>query len=58
LLPMAFHLGTGSEANIPLARAVIGGLAASTVLTLFVVPSLYVALKSRGNKSEGVTPSA
>jgi CzcA family heavy metal efflux pump len=57
LLPMAFHVGTGSEANIPLARAVIGGLAASTVLTLFVVPSLYVALKSRGDKSEGVTPS-
>jgi CzcA family heavy metal efflux pump len=57
LLPMAFHIGTGSEANIPLARAVIGGLAASTVLTLFVVPSLYVTLKSRGNKSEGVTPS-
>lgn len=57
LLPMAFHIGTGSEANIPLARAVIGGLAASTVLTLFVVPALYIALKSRGDKSEGVTPS-
>lgn len=58
LLPMAFHIGTGSEANVPLARAVIGGLAASTVLTLFVVPALYVVLKSRGDKSEGVTPSA
>ncbi|TAM83420.1 MAG: efflux RND transporter permease subunit [Acidobacteria bacterium] len=57
LLPMAFHIGTGSEANVPLARAVIGGLAASTVLTLFVVPALYIAIKSRGDKSEGVTPS-
>jgi multidrug efflux pump subunit AcrB len=42
LLPMAFGLGTGSEANVPLARAVIGGLTVSTVLTLFLVPSLYL----------------
>src|SRR6266702_2824138 len=34
LLPMALGIGTGSEANAPLARAVIGGLAVSTVLTL------------------------
>lgn len=53
LLPMAFKLGTGAEANIPLARAVVGGLAASTVLTLFVVPSLYLMLKGRNNRSEG-----
>lgn len=41
LLPMAIGLGKGSEANVPLGRAVIGGLLASTVLTLFVVPALY-----------------
>jgi multidrug efflux pump subunit AcrB len=41
LLPMAIGLGKGSEANIPLARAVVGGLVASTVLTLFVVPIMY-----------------
>ncbi|MCI0463485.1 MAG: efflux RND transporter permease subunit, partial [Gemmataceae bacterium] len=41
LLPMAIGLGKGSEANVPLARAVVGGLLASTVLTLFVVPILY-----------------
>ncbi len=45
LLPMAFRFGTGAEANVPLARAVVGGLAASTCLTLFVVPSLYLMLK-------------
>lgn len=48
LLPMAVHLKPGDEMNLPLARAVIGGLTASTVLTLFVVPVLYVMLKPRG----------
>ena len=37
--------------NLPLARAVIGGLTASTLLTLFVVPVLYVLLKPRGTAS-------
>jgi multidrug efflux pump subunit AcrB len=44
LLPMALGLERGSEANVPLARAVIGGLAASTVLTLVVVPAFYAWL--------------
>ena len=48
LLPMAIHLHPGDEMNLPLARAVIGGLAGSTVLTLFVVPVLYTVLKPRG----------
>ena len=41
LLPMALKLGAGSEASAPLARAAAGGLAVSTVLTLFLVPTLY-----------------
>jgi multidrug efflux pump subunit AcrB len=41
LAPMALGLGEGSEANLPLARAVIGGLSVSTLFTLFVVPALY-----------------
>ncbi len=41
LLPMAIHLHPGDEMNLPLARAVIGGLSSSTLLTLFVVPVLY-----------------
>jgi multidrug efflux pump subunit AcrB len=45
LLPMAIHLHPGDEMNLPLARAVIGGLTGSTLLTLFVVPVLYVSLK-------------
>ncbi|HEV8533046.1 MAG TPA: efflux RND transporter permease subunit [Methylomirabilota bacterium] len=47
LLPMALGIGTGSEANAPLARAVIGGLAVSTVLTLLFIPTLYVILEER-----------
>jgi multidrug efflux pump subunit AcrB len=41
LLPMAAKLGTGSEAYAPLARAIIGGLAVSVVLTVFIVPAGY-----------------
>jgi multidrug efflux pump subunit AcrB len=47
LLPMAMHLQPGDEMNLPLARAVIGGLIGSTLLTLFVVPVLYQTFKPR-----------
>jgi hydrophobic/amphiphilic exporter-1 (mainly G- bacteria), HAE1 family len=41
LIPMALALGAGSEAYAPLARAIIGGLAFSVVLTVFIVPCAY-----------------
>jgi len=41
LLPMALKLGTGSEAYAPLARAILGGLMVSVVLTIFAVPAAY-----------------
>jgi len=47
LSPMALGIDVGSEANAPLARAVIGGLAVSTVLTLILIPTLYVILEER-----------
>jgi multidrug efflux pump subunit AcrB len=44
LIPMALGIGEGSETNLPLARAVIGGLLVSSFFTLFLVPALYVTL--------------
>lgn len=41
LMPLALKLGAGSEASAPLARAAAGGLAVSTALTLFLVPTIY-----------------
>lgn len=41
LIPMALALGAGSEAYAPLARAIIGGLAVSVVLTVLIVPCAY-----------------
>ncbi len=47
LLPLALGLGAGSELQRPLALAVIGGLALSTPITLFLVPTLLVAIRGR-----------
>ena len=47
MVPMALKLGTGSEQYTPLARAIIGGLTASVVLTVFIVPAAYVLVYSR-----------
>ncbi|HSU84463.1 MAG TPA: efflux RND transporter permease subunit, partial [Thermoanaerobaculia bacterium] len=45
LLPLALGLGAGAELQKPLALAVVGGLGLSTLVTLFAVPSAYVALR-------------
>jgi CzcA family heavy metal efflux pump len=47
LLPLALGLGTGSELQKPLALAVIGGLALSTPITLFLLPSLLMTIRGR-----------
>ena len=43
LLPLAIGLGAGTEIQAPLARVVIGGLAASTLITLVLIPTVYVS---------------
>ncbi|MGB7846108.1 MAG: efflux RND transporter permease subunit [Candidatus Acidiferrum sp.] len=47
LIPMALKLGTGSEQYAPLARAIIGGLTVSVLLTVFLVPAAYLLLYHR-----------
>ena len=54
LIPMSLAMGAGSEANAPLARAVIGGLAVSTVLTLYFVPCLYSLTEERFGGSRAI----
>ena len=43
LLPLAFGIGEGADAQAPLARAVLGGLTASTVISLLLIPVVYAA---------------
>jgi len=47
LLPMALKLGEGSESYAPLARALIGGLTLSVILTVFLVPAAYMLVHSK-----------
>jgi multidrug efflux pump subunit AcrB len=53
LLPMALKLETGSEAYAPLALVIIGGLASSIVLTIFVVPAAYLLIYRRREAPAG-----
>lgn len=52
-IPMAFNSGPGSEVQRPLATVVIGGLITSTLLTLLVLPTIYLWIEGRkGKKTE------
>ncbi len=53
MLPMAFALGESGDQTAPLGRAVIGGLLAATISTLFVLPAVYALLQSRAAQSSG-----
>ena len=44
LMPLALGIGEGADAQAPLARAVVGGLAASTLITLVLIPAVYSLL--------------
>ncbi|MGO9125673.1 MAG: efflux RND transporter permease subunit, partial [Terriglobales bacterium] len=52
MLPMALGVETGSEQYAPLARAVIGGLAVSVVVTVFLVPAVYLIIHGKEDNRE------
>jgi multidrug efflux pump subunit AcrB len=47
MLPMALGLGEGGEQTAPLGRAVVGGLAAATLATLMILPSVFAVVQAR-----------
>ena len=51
MIPMALKLGTGAEQYAPMAQAIIGGLTASVLLTIFIVPAAYVLIYERKETS-------
>ena len=51
MIPMALGLGEGGEQTAPLARAVIGGLIAATVTTLFVLPSVFAIIRKHASRA-------
>jgi multidrug efflux pump subunit AcrB len=57
MVPMALGLGEGADQVAPLARAVIGGLAAATLTTLFVLPAVFALVIGRaGRESASLDP--
>lgn len=54
LLPLALGLGEGSDAQAPLARAVVGGLTGSTLITLVLIPVVYTLAHGKSRKENAV----
>jgi multidrug efflux pump subunit AcrB len=55
MIPMALGLEAGSEPYAPLARAIIGGLGVSVVVTVFLVPAVYLLIHGRREPRHAVT---
>ena len=53
MIPMALALGQGGEQTAPLGRAVIGGLMASTITVLIVLPAVFATVQQRVNRGSG-----
>jgi HAE1 family hydrophobic/amphiphilic exporter-1 len=53
LLPLSLGLGEGGEAQAPMARVVIGGLASSMLVTLVLVPVVYSMFQRRAGENVG-----
>ena len=57
LLPAALARGVGSDVQRPLATVIVGGLITATLLTLLVVPSIYLLLERRFEGAHPTVPS-
>jgi len=59
MMPLALKLGTGAEQYTPMARAIIGGLTSSVILTVFIVPAAYLLVygKKKQPGSEASAPA-
>ncbi|MCK9218695.1 MAG: efflux RND transporter permease subunit [Bacteroidales bacterium] len=56
-LPIALALGAGSSSRVPLGVVVVGGLLFALILTLFVIPTLYILMASKKNREEIIDPT-
>jgi hydrophobic/amphiphilic exporter-1 (mainly G- bacteria), HAE1 family len=57
MIPMALKLGTGAEQYAPMARAIIGGLTSSVVLTIFIVPAAYLLVYGKRRTENPAEPA-
>ena len=55
MIPMALKLGTGAEQYAPMAKAIIGGLTSSVVLTIFIVPAAYLLVYGKKRNPPAAT---
>ncbi len=56
MIPMALKLGTGAEQYAPMAKAIIGGLTSSVLLTIFIVPAAYLLVYGRRKEETANLP--
>ena len=57
MIPMALKLGTGAEQYTPMARAIIGGLTSSVLLTIFIVPAAYLLVYGKRGPKDAPIPT-
>jgi hydrophobic/amphiphilic exporter-1 (mainly G- bacteria), HAE1 family len=58
MIPMALKMGTGAEQYAPMAKAIIGGLSSSVVLTIFIVPAAYLLIYGKRGAKNPPNPPA
>jgi multidrug efflux pump subunit AcrB len=57
MIPMAMKLGTGAEQYAPMAKAIIGGLTSSVLLTIFIVPAAYLLVYGKRGAKPATNPT-